>query len=60
MQVELFGDFGIGGIDFLLKFAGFNLKGFFGFAAALLAFVADCVWDGQDKSVVGSEIFVGE
>ena len=60
MQIEITGYLGIGGIDLLLEGVGLSLECLGGFATIALASETDFVWDGQDKAVVGSEIFVGK
>ena len=42
-KVKIFGDFGVGGVDFLLEFVGFLLEGFFSFTTTSLAFVTDFI-----------------
>ena len=59
-EVEFFGDFGVGGVDFLLEGGGFGFESLGGFAAVGLAREANCVGDGKNEAVVGVDVFVGE
>ena len=58
--MEVLGDFGVGGVDFLLEFVWFLFESLGGFATGSLTFVADFIWDGEDEAVVGVDVFVGE
>ena len=60
VQVEFFGDFGIGRVDFLLEFVGSRFECFGGFAAVLLTVEANLVRNDQDETVVRVNITVGE
>lgn len=58
--MEIFGDFGVGGVDFLLEFVGFLFESFGCLATIFLALVADFVGDGENEAVIGVDVFVGE
>ena len=60
VKIEFFGDFGVGGIDFLLEFAGFGFESLGGFATTGLASEANCIGDSQDEAEIGVDVFVGE
>lgn len=59
-EVEFFGDFGVGGVDFLLEGGRFGFESLGGFAPVSLAREANCVGDGENEAVVGVDVFVGE
>ena len=57
-EIKILGDFGIGGVDFLLKLIRLDFKSFFGLATTMLAFVADFIGDRKNKAVIWFEISV--
>ena len=59
-NVEIFGDFGVGGVDFLLESVGLGLESFGGFAASALAFETDLVGNRQNTTVIRADVAVGE
>ena len=59
-EVELFGDFRIGGVDFLLEFVGLCFEGFGSFTAVGLTVKANLIRYSQDETEVRVDVFVGK